>query len=164
MRDLPIAGLPERELICSKDLQTAHAKVRDIRRALQERFRKEYLSLLVQKRNEKTTPDPKVGDVVLVGQDNKKRYAWPLGRIMELYPGKDGKTRVAKVKTAGGILLRPLQRLYLLEVPSSEFTEVTTSNPQTVEMQDINVDDESAQKTRSGREIKKPQRYGKWNS
>jgi len=69
-------------------------------------------------KTENKTADPKVGDVVLVGSDGKKRFEWPLGRIIELFPGKDGKTRVVKVKTKNGVYLRPIQRLYPLEVSS----------------------------------------------
>jgi hypothetical protein len=117
MRDLPISGLPERELITSKDLQGAYKKIQFLKKALRERFRKEYLSNLIQMKNE-TKSTPKVGDIVLVGFDNKKRFSWPLGKIVELYPGRDGHARVAKVKTLNGSLTRPLQRLYPLEIPS----------------------------------------------
>jgi len=51
-------------------------------------------------KSEKKTADPEVGDIVLVGSDNKKRFEWPLGRIMELVPEKDIRIRVAKIRTA----------------------------------------------------------------
>ncbi|GFW82054.1 integrase catalytic domain-containing protein [Trichonephila clavipes] len=39
---------------------------------LRQRFRNEYLSQLIQTRNEKESRDPQIGEVVLVGDDNKK--------------------------------------------------------------------------------------------
>ena len=41
--------------------------------------------------------DLKVGDVVLVIHPAAPRGRLPLGRIVEVYPGRDGHTRVAKV-------------------------------------------------------------------
>jgi len=77
----------------------------EIRRASQEGFRKEYLAMLVQRQTDKGTESLAVGDIVLVGQDNKTRFEWPLGRILEFFPGKDGKARVAKIKTISRELL-----------------------------------------------------------
>ena len=41
--------------------------------------------------------DLKVDDVVLVIQLDSPRGRWPLGRVTEVYPGRDGYTRVAQV-------------------------------------------------------------------
>jgi hypothetical protein len=45
-----------------------------------------------------------------------KRFSWPLGRIVELFPGKNRKVRAASVRTANRIFTRPLQGTYPLEV------------------------------------------------
>ncbi|GFT19370.1 hypothetical protein NPIL_29051, partial [Nephila pilipes] len=37
-------------------------------------------------------------------------------KITETFPGKDGIVRLAKVRTASGEILRPMQRLYSLEI------------------------------------------------
>jgi len=156
IKDLPVAGLPERELIVAKDLQNGYKKLQDLKKALQERFRKEYLGNLVQMKSDNRVQALEVGDVVLVGADNKKRYQWPLGRIIELIPGTDNKIRVAKIKTSGGIFTRPLQRLYPLEVSNHIVKDL---NPLPKEIKTVVPET----KTRSGREIKKPSRYGEWN-
>ena len=58
----------------------------------------------------------KVGDIVLLGDDNMPRQTWKLGRVHELFPGRDGKVRSCAVRTASGTLLRrPVQLLYPLE-------------------------------------------------
>ncbi|GFV66021.1 DUF5641 domain-containing protein [Trichonephila clavipes] len=87
---------------------------------LRQRFRNEYLSQLIQKRNEKESRDPQIGEVVLVGDDNKKRLFWALAKIIELIPGRDGKIRTVRLKTQHGKFLRPIQRIYPLEIRSNE--------------------------------------------
>lgn len=94
-----------------------------LREELRRRFRAEYLSQLLLKNHQTNQAELKVGDIVLVGSDNKKRIDWPFARIENIYPGKDGIARVFKLKTASGNCIRPLQRLYPLEVHSNqEFT------------------------------------------
>ncbi|KAJ8946168.1 hypothetical protein NQ318_004421 [Aromia moschata] len=56
-----------------------------------------------------------IDDLVLVGDDNHKRLNWPLGRVIEILPGKDNLIRVVKVVTSQGHLLRPVQKLFPLE-------------------------------------------------
>ncbi|GFW30529.1 integrase catalytic domain-containing protein [Trichonephila clavipes] len=87
---------------------------------LRQRFRKEYLSELIQKSNEKSSREPKVGEIVLIGDVNIKRLFWPMARIIELIPGRDGKIRTVKRKTQHGTVLRPVQRVYPLEIRSNE--------------------------------------------
>ena len=41
---------------------------------------------------------------------------WPLGRIVEVYPGKDGHVRVAKVQVGKEKFLRPITKLCQLEL------------------------------------------------
>ncbi|GFX10778.1 DUF1758 domain-containing protein [Trichonephila clavipes] len=57
---------------------------------LRQRFRKEYLSELIQKQNDRVR-EPRIGEMVLIGNDNKKRLSWPIAKIIELIPGRDGK-------------------------------------------------------------------------
>ncbi|GBN09374.1 hypothetical protein AVEN_13177-2-1, partial [Araneus ventricosus] len=87
---------------------------------LRQRFRKEYLDQLVQKHNEKHSRNPQVGEIVLVGDDNKKRLFWVLAKIIELIPGRDGKIRTVKLKTQHGTVLRPIQRIHPLEICSNQ--------------------------------------------
>ena len=57
----------------------------------------------------------KEGDVVLIVEPNASRGEWPLGRVIEAYPGDDGLVGVVKVKTKNKEYLRPFHRLCLLE-------------------------------------------------
>ncbi|UYV76703.1 hypothetical protein LAZ67_14001829 [Cordylochernes scorpioides] len=51
--------------------------------------------------------------------DNKKRNFWPLAVIEEILFGRDGVNRLVKVKTAVGTFLRPIQKIYPLEISST---------------------------------------------
>ena len=48
--------------------------------------------------------------------DECPRVSWKMGLIIEVYPSKDGHIRSVKVKTASGSLIRPVSRLYPLEL------------------------------------------------
>ena len=55
--------------------------------------------------------DMKKGDVVLVLQLDFPRGRWPLGRIIEIFPGRDGHTRVVKVQCGDKTYVRPIHKL-----------------------------------------------------
>ena len=85
------------------------------------RWSKEYLTELQQMRKWQDVRDNvKVGDVVLVADDNQRKQDWMLGRIQDLHPGRDGLVRSVTVKTSGGLRRRPVQRLRLLEPANAE--------------------------------------------
>ncbi|GFY50687.1 DUF5641 domain-containing protein [Trichonephila inaurata madagascariensis] len=75
---------------------------------LRQRFRNEYLALLVH-RGTRRNDALEAGDVVLIGHDNVRRIEWPLGVVLEVYPGKDGVPRVARVRTSHGERILPFQ-------------------------------------------------------
>jgi len=78
-------------------------------------FKVNYLKNIRQTmKNKKVTEPVKEGDVVLVGNE-KERREWPLGRVERIFRGIDGKIRTVSVKVNGKSLIRPVQRLYLLE-------------------------------------------------
>ncbi|GFT63297.1 DUF1758 domain-containing protein [Trichonephila clavipes] len=54
--------------------------------------------------------------MVLIGNDNKKRLSWPIAKIIELIPGRDGEIRTVRLKTQHGTVIRPVQRIFPLEV------------------------------------------------
>ena len=76
------------------------------------RFRSEYLHNL-QLREKWNTPSNPItpGTVVLLNVENAPPLQWPIGIIAHVYPGKDGITRVAEVKTKTGLYKRPVVRL-----------------------------------------------------
>jgi len=129
LRGLSSGAFPEGKQL-AVGLQAEYKKRQSLQRELTVRFRNEYLSQLVQRANEKPRKRPQVGDMVLVGADDQRRIHWPMARIVELIPGRDGAVRVARVKTQHGTLLRPLQRLYPLEVSVAESDRIVDALPQ----------------------------------
>ncbi|KAH9410320.1 hypothetical protein TYRP_010079 [Tyrophagus putrescentiae] len=62
---------------------------------------------------------PLLNELVAVQKDGVPRYAWELGRIRKLLPGKDGHIRALQIELlSGGLRLRQIQRVYPLEHPT----------------------------------------------
>ncbi|KAF8791635.1 hypothetical protein HNY73_006476 [Argiope bruennichi] len=75
--------------------------------------------MLVHKGRHNRHESLNVGDIILLETDGKRLH-WPLGIVTEVLPGADGHSKVTRVRTAQGEKLRPLQRLFSLEISSSE--------------------------------------------
>lgn len=120
LQDVQETGTPDLDCADSKRLLKRQKYCQELRENFKMRFRKEYLGQLVQKAGRSSGTTFKVGDVVLVAMDNQKRLNWPLAVIQELYKGRDGQVRVGKVKTHSGELIRPVQKLYPLEISSAD--------------------------------------------
>ena len=91
------------------------------------------------------TCDIQDGDVVLIEEARMQKVNWPLARVIKTIPGKDGVSRVVKLETESGEFLRPVQRLYRLEIPGEERKDFSTGGPSTVV-------------TRAGRIVRPPDR------
>ena len=80
-----------------------------------QRWSREYLTSL-QKVNKWRSParNLTVGDVVLLCEDNTVPSQWPLARVKEIHPGKDGVVRVVTVQTTKGIYTRPVVKVVAL--------------------------------------------------
>ena len=55
-----------------------------------------------------------MGDLVILKEDGTIPTNWPLARVTQVYPGKDGLVRVATVKTTKGTYKRPVSKIALL--------------------------------------------------
>ncbi|GBN68724.1 hypothetical protein AVEN_67968-1 [Araneus ventricosus] len=163
LQDFRQIGVPDLdqadEVILNKRIKYRQQLITDIRKS----FRSEYLGLLIQ-RNEhkKHGQEIKLGEVVFIGSDNVKCTDWPLGFVIELLPGKDGVTRLVRLRTSKGELLRPVQRIFPLEVSSSWFKDCqkeTTHENANNEVSSESFRNDTAPvtlKTKSGRTVKKP--------
>ncbi|GFV82380.1 putative RNA-directed DNA polymerase from transposon X-element [Trichonephila clavipes] len=130
------------------------------------RFMKEYLGQLRQKRPGKPGHDFKVGDVVMIEEPSKKRVYWPLGKVISLLPGRDGKVRTLKLKCKNSELIRPIQRVYPLEVPFINNEIVKIDGVPTSSVNEDKLTSNAVIKnkvTRSGRLVKIPERLGLFN-
>ena len=64
------------------------------------------------------------GDVVLVMSTDLPRGKWPLGRILEVYPGSDNHIRVAKVQVCGNEYVRSIHKLIPLECNDQDIVDL----------------------------------------
>ncbi|UYV76394.1 hypothetical protein LAZ67_14000274 [Cordylochernes scorpioides] len=158
----PESSFPEFENLKPEMLHTRYRELGQLKRELEQRFLKEYLGALIQKSENIDRRQLKVGDVVLIGQENLKRMFRPKGRIVNLIPGKDGIVRVAHVKTSTGTLIRALQRLHPLEISSNVETiqkDNSNTEPQSEAFLGNRPNTESRDsRSRYGRVIRKPAR------
>ncbi|GFY20922.1 putative RNA-directed DNA polymerase from transposon X-element [Trichonephila clavipes] len=147
---------------------------RKLLRDLRHRFRKEYLGLLIQNKNKKgSLSELRRGEIVLIGDDIKKRMHWALAKVIRLISGKKGKIRTVELKTRTGAMLRPIQRVYPLAVQSKEnpddpLNNCTFTNPISSISSDVllNPNDSRsvlARVSRHGRVIKVPEKLHLFN-
>ena len=93
------------------------------------RWLKEYLPTLIQRT--KWTDEARnaaVGDLVLVVEPKVSRGMWLFGRIIRVFPGKDGRVRSAEVRTRTGTYTRPVTRLCVLEESDTEVMQNSTNH------------------------------------
>ncbi|GFW19293.1 integrase catalytic domain-containing protein [Trichonephila clavipes] len=62
-------------------------------------------------------PNLMENQLVLLKDPNTKPLDWPMGRILEVFPGSDGLVRVVNVKTSTGILKRAITKVVPLLIP-----------------------------------------------
>ncbi|XP_033232100.1 uncharacterized protein LOC117183055 [Belonocnema kinseyi] len=61
-----------------------------------------------------SSPSIQIGDLVLIRHENLPPTQWPMGRVLQLHPGKGGLGRVVTLKTKTSTLDRPIVELSLL--------------------------------------------------
>lgn len=116
----PLTALPSPALTDIKESQLPrYARLEKIRQHFWQRWQREYVTELQQRTKWRTnTTRLSIGDMVLLSEDNIPPLNWRLGRVVQLFPGPDGISRVADVRTTRGIVRRALTRLCPL--PSTE--------------------------------------------
>lgn len=82
------------------------------------RWTEEYLNQLNvrSKCQFKKAENIKIGTMVLLKEDNTHSLHWPLGRIVNVFPGDDGIVRVISVKTYSGVYKRAVTRVVPLPI------------------------------------------------
>ncbi|GFY38886.1 integrase catalytic domain-containing protein [Trichonephila inaurata madagascariensis] len=123
LQEIETSDVTDIDCLDHQEINKRIRHVQTIREQLRKRFRIEYLGQLREQtqRHRKSRPLT-VGEVVVVENSLKNRTLWSLARVIQLIPGKDGHIRVARVKTETGELVRPVQRLYNLELQEPEFS------------------------------------------
>ncbi|XP_076278392.1 uncharacterized protein LOC143208144 [Lasioglossum baleicum] len=181
LQEIREIGVPDLDMLWHRKLNTKFRNRLKLFEDLRARFRSEYLGQLVLKKDKKETREIMIGDVVLIGDDNTRRIDWPLARVVDKFISRDGESRVFMLKTKTGILKRPVQRVYPLEIPREEtaFAEnlraraqldkcgnkpdckpVQTSNSSKQKRSEAQNCEQYVKTTRGGRIVKKPERLG----
>ena len=110
----PLTALPDHDANTKKDstLLKRWQLCQSLVRHLWTRWSRDYMETL-WKVSKWHTPsrNVQVDDVVCLREEPTAPTKWPLARITEIHPGKDGKVRVATIKTAKGTYRRPVVKM-----------------------------------------------------
>ena len=101
------------------DLRKRAKFLRKCKQSLWKRWAREYVPGLRERHRQRIgmqTSYPKVGEVVIVWDEDKNRNKWKLGVVNQLIEGRDGVIQGAQVRTSNGELERAVQHLYPLEL------------------------------------------------
>ena len=80
------------------------------------RWLKKYLPALQERAKwMKPRRSLEIGDLVLIADENVHHGKWPLGKVDDVFRGKDGHVRLATVQTSLTVLSRPVTKLCFLE-------------------------------------------------
>lgn len=108
---IPPGLFSENDLYCRKRWR----QIQYLSDVFWKRWTKEYLSSMqIRQKWLKDETNLKVGDLVLIVCDTP-RNVWPLGKIVEVFVGQDGKVRSVRVQTQNSIMVRPIHKLCFIE-------------------------------------------------
>ena len=92
-------------------------RIQELVRHVWHRWMQEWLPSLNPRRKwQQTKRDLQIGDVVVVVSKDTPRGSWPLGRVMQVYPGEDGHVRVVKLLVGKKEVVRPVTKVCPLEI------------------------------------------------
>ncbi|XP_055522606.1 uncharacterized protein LOC129716796 [Wyeomyia smithii] len=119
----PLHIIPEINQLDDKiDSLSRWQYVQRVTQEFRSRWQSEYVSLLQRMvKWQRSAPNIMVGDFVLLVSDNEKPKQWPMGRVVELFPGTDGIVRVVAVKTLNGISKRDVRRIRRIPLEADEY-------------------------------------------
>ena len=97
-------------------LQNQASRISNMLNHYKLRWKHEYLTAIRERHrsNQKSNIQQtiKVGDIVIVHTDNKKRLEWPLAKVLKLSQGNDGYIRSAQIKMQDGVTQRQIVKLH----------------------------------------------------
>lgn len=96
-------------------------------------FRKSYLPQLSQRaKNMVAQTNLQHNDVVLVSTQNTSRNYWPLGLVVEVFPGADGLVRAADIRINKTVYRRSVRHLVKMPIQVQPSENPSVKDPQTV--------------------------------
>ena len=116
---MPLDPLPHEVATPTREELTRRIKYREhLVQGFWVRWSKEYLRDLNRQYMKTYKKQPvKVGEVVLVMDENLPRHEWKLARIIEAVPGRDGIVRTVRLRMDGKETRRGIQKICSLEIP-----------------------------------------------
>ncbi|XP_058987780.1 uncharacterized protein LOC131806914 isoform X1 [Musca domestica] len=95
------------------------------------RWKEEYLTTLQNRMKwKKQNNNVEIGNVVILKNEETHAARWPLAKVVEVHPGKDGVVRIVTVKTQDGVIKRPINKLCPLEHMDEESEELPRQEKQ----------------------------------
>ncbi|XP_025204443.1 uncharacterized protein LOC112601188 [Melanaphis sacchari] len=108
-----LCAVPEPEIsVSSTNLKNRWKFLHQVFQSFWRRWSNEYLHTLQTKGRWLVNQENlKLGELVIIKDNNSSPLVWRLGRIQELLPGSDGVVRVVKLLTRQGLTTRPVVKL-----------------------------------------------------
>jgi hypothetical protein len=91
-------------------------RLQQLKQVFWKRFFDEYLHQLQMRFKWHSKIEVRVGQVVIIKDENVPSTHWLLGKIETLHPGSDDVTRVVTLRTKNGTIVRPLAKLCFLPI------------------------------------------------
>ncbi|GFS85719.1 integrase catalytic domain-containing protein [Trichonephila clavipes] len=112
----PITSISELNIIhIETNRLNIYQRLTKIVQSIWKRWSNNYLSNLQQRSKWKFEKNnARGGDLVLIKKDNLAVNKWLMGRLIEVFPGKDSKIRVVTIKTQYGVVKRPISKICIL--------------------------------------------------
>ncbi|XP_047987836.1 uncharacterized protein LOC125242280 [Leguminivora glycinivorella] len=124
----PLTAPPCKDLTAETGRLPRYEMLEKMRQHFWQRWSKQYISELQTRTKWQTQgQDIVLNALVLVKEDNLPPLKWRLGRVVALFTGNDGVSRVADVKTANGTIRRAFTKLCPLLMPPEGDTAPTSS-------------------------------------
>ncbi|GFU22142.1 uncharacterized protein TNCV_2060271 [Trichonephila clavipes] len=114
----PITAIVEPSLLqCESNRLNVWQRITKSVQTIWKRWSLSYLNSLQQRKKWIVNKENlKLGDMVLIREENLPPCKWLLGRVVKIYMGKDKKVRVVDIKTGKGIYKRSINRLSILPI------------------------------------------------
>lgn len=117
----PLTAPASEDLMATSTPACRYSRLEQLRQHFWERWSKEYVSELQRRTKWAHNKDDITKDsLVVIKEDNLPPFKWRLGRIINLFPGNDGVSRVAEIRTSTGIIKRASSKICPLPVSTSE--------------------------------------------
>ncbi|XP_065368746.1 uncharacterized protein LOC135961178 [Calliphora vicina] len=127
LRGAPLMAFPEQD--CSNmSILNRWEKLKAIHHQFAQRWKTDYLKSQHKRYKWKTScKNMQIGDLVIVMDDLLPPHEWNLGRIEKTFSGSDGNVRTANVRTASGVIKRPIVKLCYLPFLNQEEAQVDSN-------------------------------------